>query len=70
MGRSLYLEERSGLERFPGLALLVPGGTMNCETCGHDWFEHDRPGYAVESGLCQECFYAPHGGPCYPWEFR
>ncbi len=48
---------------------------MNCETCGHDWLEHiatfhqEAPRVFLHS-LCTVCFHEPHGGPCYPWEFR
>ncbi len=46
------------------------GDEMNCQACGHDWFEHDSPGHGVDMGLCRECFHAPYGGPCFPWELR
>ena len=40
---------------------------MNCESCGHDWFRHVD---SLENMLCEDCYREPHGGPCYPWEFR
>lgn len=44
--------------------------SMNCGACGHDWFDHDVRYDDEETSLCVVCLYEPHGGPCFPWEFR
>ncbi len=43
---------------------------MNCQACGHDVFMHNDHLALDAEALCAVCYMEPHGGPCFPWEFR